>query len=229
MEKNLIFDIGFYNGDSSKHFLQQGCNVVGVDCNPFAIRLSKKLYKEYIEKNQLTIVDKCIASESGEKKSFYVAQGERVWSSTHKDIATRVRECCEITVETISINDLIKTYGTPIYCKIDVEGDDIIVLESLKNVEVKPLFISCETECIGNENHLNVDGLDVINKLKEIGYIKFFLHKNAHDETFEFNCDVNQYQWFDYKSICQQLIEEREKHDFSNGSWTFWWDVYATF
>ena len=33
MNSNLIFDLGFYNGDTSLQYLRDGFKVIGVDCN----------------------------------------------------------------------------------------------------------------------------------------------------------------------------------------------------
>ena len=36
------------------------------------------------------------------------------------------------TVETITVNDMIAAHGVPRYCKIDIEGVDLAVIESLR-------------------------------------------------------------------------------------------------
>ena len=45
-------------------------------------------------------------------------------------------------------------YGTPFYCKIDIEGNDIIALQTVEKVSEKPLYISVETECIGEDEDI---------------------------------------------------------------------------
>lgn len=226
MDNNLIFDLGFYKGESSTKYLTEGFKVIGVDCNP--LLKIKLFFHRMIRCKRLEIVTKCISDKDNELVNFYVQPLKMVWSSTNINIAERLNndsKCYQ--VETITLASLIKQYGTPIYCKIDIEGNDGIALKSLFDVEEKPLYISCETECIGNENPHIIDGLENIHILKELGYNKFFL-KNQQNE-FDFHFDVNgEYEWKSYDEIVEELINERQKHDFTE-PYSFWWDVYATF
>lgn len=228
MNETLIFDIGFNDGNSSKKFLEKGFTVIGVECNPKVYRKYFNYYINFIHNGSLILVRKCIHHKNGEKIPFYVDKDFSPWGSVNVDIATRERNCRMYLVETITLKTLFENYGVPIYCKIDIEGSDIIALESLKELEEKPLFISCETECVGKGMHNTISGLEVINKLNELGYTKFFLYKNEEGNEFQFDFNT-EYEWVDYKSICEKLIRLREKHDFSKGSWTFWYDVCATF
>ncbi len=225
MDNNLIFDLGFYKGESSTKYLIEGFKVIGVDCNPL-LKNNLKFY-QWIKTKKLIIEKKCISEKDGEIINFYVQPQKIVWSSTNKNIAERLEESQCYEVETITLSSLIEKYGVPIYCKIDIEGNDSIALKSLFNVEEKPLYISCETECIGNENPYEIDGLENIHILKELGYNKFFL-KNQHND-FLFHFELNkEYEWKTYEEICEELKNERQNHDFTE-PYSFWWDVYATF
>lgn len=66
-------------------------------------------------------------------------------------------------------------YGTPFYCKIDIEGNDIIALQTMEKVSEKPLYISVETECIGEDEDIAGHELDTLNALYQLGYRKFKL------------------------------------------------------
>lgn len=228
MNKNLIFDIGFNDGTSSKDYLKNNYTVVGVECNPKLIKKCNIIYNKEINEGKLILIEKCISDDNDKVVKFYVDILLSVWGSTNKEIANRERPYVEYNVKTITLKQLIEQYGTPIYCKIDIEGDDIIAIETLKDVVEKPKYISCETECVGKDMHDSITGLEVINKLKELGYTKYIIYKNSVGDEFHF--DLNkEYEWVDYETICEQLIEKRKKHDFSKGSWTFWYDVCATF
>ena len=226
MDKNLIFDLGFYDGDTSLQYLKEGFKVIGVDCNPL-LELKNEELKEYLNTGQLILEKKCIAEKDNEIINFYVQPKEMVWSSANIKIAERLDDSQVFQVETITLSSLIKKYGTPIFCKIDIEGNDVIALRNLVNVEEKPLFISCETECIGYENPYKIDGLENINVLKDLGYNKFFLVRQR--VGYDFHLNVNDdYKWKTYEEVVEELKNERQKHDFTR-PYSFWWDVYATF
>lgn len=226
MDKQLIFDLGFYNGDTSLQYLRDGFKVIGVDCNPLLMFNDSEI-EQYLKDGLLKIEKKCVTEKDNDIVNFYVQPSQMVWSSTNIKIAERLNksECYE--VETITLASLIEKYGTPIYCKIDIEGNDVIALKSLFDIEEKPLYVSCETECIGNENPYAIDGLENINVLNELGYRHFFLVKQIYGQDFHFNVN-GEYNWKTYEEIVEELRKEREKHYF-NESYTFWWDVYATF
>lgn len=226
MNNNLIFDLGFYNGDSSLQYLKEGFNVIGVDCNPL-LKINNEIIKQYIKDGHLILEKKCITDTDNEIIDFYVQPKKLVWSSANIKIAERLDESQRCQVETITLSSLIKKYGTPIYCKIDIEGNDCIALKNLFYVEEKPLYISCETECIGYENPYKFDGLENINILNELGYKKFLLVQQRWDTQFHFNFN-EKHNWKTYKEIVDELKYERQKHDFSL-PYSFWWDVYATF
>lgn len=231
MNENLIFDLGFYNGDTSLPYLKEGYKVIGVDCNPKLGKIPNSGINteifNFMLNGQLTFVTKCISDKDDEIIDFYVQPNLMVWSSVNIAIAERCHKsiCCQ--VETITLASLIKEYGTPIYCKIDIEGNDILALKSLFDVEEKPKYISCETECIGTEHYSSIDGLENINTLHELGYQKFFLVKQKCLDNFQFDIN-NQYEWKTYEEIVEELNTVRSAHNFSI-PYSFWWDVYATF
>ena len=67
-------------------------------------------------------------------------------------------------------------YGVPYYCKIDIEGYDIVALQSLQTLDKLPKYISVETECIGEEDVLNEDEiLETLVQLHKLGYNRFKL------------------------------------------------------
>lgn len=227
MNNKLIFDLGFYTGDTSLHYLKEGYKVVGVDCNP-KLEIKNDEINNFIENGQLILERKCITNEDNKIVNFYIQPKEMVWSSANIEIAERhdKSNCCQ--VETITLASLIRKYGTPIFCKIDIEGNDILAIKSLSQIEKKPLYISCETECIGNKvNPFSIDGLENINALRELGYTKFFLVKQKSGKDYHFNINGN-HEWKTYEEIVEELKKERLRHNFKY-SYTFWWDVYATF
>lgn len=59
------------------------------------------------------------------------------------------------TVKSITVLDLIAKYGCPQYIKCDIEGNDIDMLLSLEKSNYRPMYISYESECQGNNYEAN--------------------------------------------------------------------------
>jgi FkbM family methyltransferase len=162
MNSNLIYDIGMHNGDDTAYYLSLGYEVIAVEASPDLVKLGYERFKKDIINKKLEILNVGIASTDG-YLDFYLNKINSVWNSFDKEIGTREGAETEIIqVRTQRSDQLISEKGTPYYMKIDIEGQDIICLDSLKNLYEKPIFISAE-----------VNDVSVIDKLKELGYNNF--------------------------------------------------------
>ena len=80
IKKNLIFDLGFHNGDDSDFYLKKGFNVIALEANPELVRRGIKKfrnYKEvlgYVNKNIPKIMTKNM-KKSYIKRFFYTQAG----------------------------------------------------------------------------------------------------------------------------------------------------------
>lgn len=222
MEK-LIFDLGCYTLDSSEKYLYDDYKVIAIDANIDNINKCEKKYFDFVKNEKLILVNKAISYKDDLLVDFYIAPDCLVWSSLNKGIAERIKKSNKVVISTITLKSLIEKYGTPYYCKIDVEGADILALESLVGCDkdMLPKIISCETECLGVGE--TTDGLEVINKLYEIGYSKFFIVKQPKSIDIPFNDEPT---WYNYEEICKILTETRDKHHFIT-FYDFWYDVYS--
>ena len=216
----LIFDLGFYNGDTSKTFLEKGYKVIGVECNPNLKLTNEQNYLDYIINNKLVLVDKCISDKDDEQISFYLSTLP-IWNSTNINIAERKEKSKEIKVLTTTLKSLIETYGCPDYCKIDIEGNDVLAIRSLKGLKQIPKYISVEAECLGKGEEVTINMLD---ELYNVGYNKFFFanQRLCKNFTFDFNY---QYKWFDYE-VAQQQLKILQQDFWEYGVWA---DLYATY
>jgi FkbM family methyltransferase len=176
MNKHLVFDIGLHVGQDSKFYLAQGYKVVGVDASPVLVAQAHKTFGDEIKEGRMIVVNKAIASEPGIEMSFYMSE-KTDWNSLKKVIASRIESKFEtIAVGTTTLPILFEQYGTPYYCKIDIEGYDDIALRTLASARELPLYISCETECLGeNEVFTEEEALATLRTLKALGYKKFKL------------------------------------------------------
>lgn len=144
---------------------------MGVECNPSLIKQSTEKFCDFVCNKKLHLVNKCISSEDNKKEIFYIST-HPVWSSLNKNIAERKEKSTSIEVSTITLAKLIDEYGCPDYCKIDIEGNDVIAVRSLIDLDTKPKVISVEAECLGVGEQSTINMID---ELYNVGYRQFFI------------------------------------------------------
>jgi FkbM family methyltransferase len=164
MINDLVYDIGMNDGDDTAYYLSLGHKVIAVEANPLLAAKAEKRFREYIEKGKLQVLNIGIAGFEGEM-DFYVNKYDSGWSSFHLNLAARGGRGYEtIKVKTKTLGRLISESGTPLYVKIDIEGNDQVALDSLVLCPEKPEYISIEL----------VSKLG-ISSLASLGYNKFKL------------------------------------------------------
>jgi FkbM family methyltransferase len=162
IRRDLIFDIGVCNGDDSAYYLHKGYRVVGVEANPAAVEQLQERFRSEIDSGRYTLVAAGIAAGSGQS-DFWVCDDRPDWSSFDRLVASRNgARHHRVPVTTLRFRSLLERFGTPFYCKIDVEGNDHFCLEEIDR-STAPAFISVEAS----------DGEREIRRLAEIGYTKF--------------------------------------------------------
>lgn len=162
---DLVFDIGANYGNHSAIFAELGAKVVSVEPNPALIYLLKKRFK-----GRIKIVNKGISSKEGILEfNFLKDTGKSTFDkSTIQKGEDPVRI---ILIRTITLNNLINTYGIPKFIKIDVEGFEYEVLQTLKrpvkclSFEFKPKRKETVGKCLSH--------------LESIGYKKFNFSYNS--------------------------------------------------
>lgn len=177
VHSNLVYDIGAHHGDDTAWYLQQGYSVVAVEANPLLAKELEKNFSTAINAGKLTVLNVAVTEKANDTILFFISRDD--WrSSTQKNIAER-EAAIEQTVKlsTTTLADLFERYGTPHYCKIDIEGNDAAAINSLAGKTSRPQFISCEITChsiedIQQNNHLL---FETINGLKAAGYTSFQL------------------------------------------------------
>jgi len=177
LRPNLIYDIGAHQGDDTAYYLNNGFNVVAVEANPFLARELSDRFQKEIDNGKLIVVNAAIAQNAGEKIHFYVSRDH--WrSSAIKNMAERKGEITHtIDMVTETLPSLFDVYGCPFYCKIDIEGYDLLAINGLLKHNERPSYISCElsSDSIASVNQ-NKDLLfPMIDALRAAGYSKFQL------------------------------------------------------
>jgi FkbM family methyltransferase len=142
VQRDLIFDLGMYEGQDSNFYLSKGFRVVSLEANPELCRRNGEKYSKEIAEGRLTIVPKALWHEAGKQIPFYIYSA---WSSIYLDIAARENNpTTEVQVATTTVAELFEQYGVPRYLKCDIEGADKILCDQLAGQRNKPDFVSVE-------------------------------------------------------------------------------------
>ncbi len=163
---DLCFDVGANKGNRTVIFLELGAKVV-------AVEPQKECY-EYLQ-NKFGSKIELVTKGLGEKEStekLYVSELSAISSFSKDHIDTMQADRFKganwnetIDIEMITLDSLIDKYGTPVFCKIDVEGYEFDVLKGLSQ-PLKALSL----EYIVPENSQIL--INCVNHLKNLGTIE---------------------------------------------------------
>lgn len=171
---DLVFDVGANVGHRTNIFLQIGARVVAIEpqsdlCKYLKAKFGKKL-----------LIENCGLGEKVGECKFFINSAHTLstFSEDWKDKASENRFSntswiAEQIVPIKTLDVLIKRYGHPKFCKIDVEGFELEVLKGLNDTIQ---FISFEFMLPENRQII----IDCINKIKSLND-KIFLNYSIGD------------------------------------------------
>ncbi|MFZ5731223.1 MAG: FkbM family methyltransferase [Pseudomonadota bacterium] len=143
IEKDLIFDLGLYEGQDSRFYLDKGFRVVAVEAHPEYARLARKAFAREINEQRFRLVERAVWIDEDRTITFHM-QGAQ--SSAFKEAADLNGPSTPVECRTTTLNQLIRAHGTPYYLKVDIEGADQIVVDQLHALGRKPPYLSIETD-----------------------------------------------------------------------------------
>lgn len=148
MESDLIFDLGMHRGEDTAFYLAKGYRVVAVEADPDLAAAARARFSEAIASRRLVIVDKAISTAPGSVTLHRNARS--AWNTLDPSWAARNElrghpsELIEI--EATTLPDVMREHGVPFYLKIDIEGLDMVALDSLQAFDDRPKYVSLESD-----------------------------------------------------------------------------------
>lgn len=175
MDDTLIFDIGLHHGEDTAYYLSLGYRVVGIEAEPGLIAQATQRFAEPIRNGSLLLAHCAVADYDGEA-TLYLSQ-QSLWNSLRKSIADRNHLACgSVRVPARRLGDLFAAYGVPLYCKMDIEGEEPACLATLSAASDLPAHMSVESESIAEGEQLTeAQALDTLDALARLGYNRFKL------------------------------------------------------
>jgi len=160
---DLCFDAGANIGNKTSIFKELGCKVIAIEPQSYCVKFLKIRFGKGIN-----IVQKALSDSVGtadimisDANTLSTLSDEWIENVKMKRFMVHTWEKKEV-VETTTLDELIKQFGYPKYCKIDVEGYEDKVIKGLNN---KINYISFEfayPESLKNT-------ISCFNHLKKIG------------------------------------------------------------
>ena len=124
---SLCFDVGANIGQKTEIFLKLGASVVAFEPQPDCMRELKARCGNFHDR--LHTCQSALGEKSGEVLLLYLQHESSLLASLRNDWEGTSKD--SIRVSTTTLNHAIAKYGKPNYCKIDVEGYELNVLQGL--------------------------------------------------------------------------------------------------
>lgn len=167
---DLCFDIGAHVGNRLRALLNAGAQVVAVEPQPDFTRLLTRLYGQ---NPSVTVLDSAIGATAGtadlliSRRTPTVTSLSPAWTAQVGQAASfaGVQWDTAHSVTVTTLDALISEHGIPAYCKIDVEGYELEVLQGLSQ-PIKWLSV----EYIPS---VHEQALACIDRLSELGSYSF--------------------------------------------------------
>ncbi|NTV49862.1 MAG: FkbM family methyltransferase [Geobacteraceae bacterium] len=201
---DLVFDIGANRGNMAEELAMAGARVICVEPQP---NLAQSIRNRFMDRPQITVVEKGLGALRGSLKMSISSEADILSTFAEHWKAGRFKHVTwdrHIEVPVTTLDDLVAEFGTPRYCKIDVEGYE---REVIKGLSCKIGIISFEFTAEYIEH-----SMEVIEMLIRLGYRQF--NVAAGD-----NPDFHWLEWVPYYELVRALL--------LSPSPDLWGDIYA--
>jgi FkbM family methyltransferase len=160
-ENDIVFDIGFNYGLFTLDALTyKPKKVIGFEPNPKLVKLFNQLEIESVELHKAAVSDKT-------GTTIFYENDFSGKSSIHSDVNADTKlDSYEVNI--YSFNDMVEQYNVIDYLKVDCEGAEYEIFESIPKE-----FLTNRIRKIALEFHHNINDIKVVNlisKIKECGF-----------------------------------------------------------
>lgn len=140
---DLCFDIGAHLGNRIRAWNDLGARVVALEPQPQCMSLLRRWYGH---QPHVTLIEQAVGDAMG-TQSLLISQRTPTVSTLSRDWIAAVQQAKSfahvewnesVPVTVTTLDALIAQYGTPAFCKIDVEGYELEVLQGLSQ-PIRPL------------------------------------------------------------------------------------------
>ena len=131
--QDLCFDVGANMGNRTEVLLDLGTRMICIEPQPICV---KRLRKRFGKNENVVIVEAALGEKEGEGELAVCEQEPTIstmsqrWRSEGR-FAGKNAWAKTVPVAVTTLDGLIERYGTPAFCKIDVEGFEVSVLKGL--------------------------------------------------------------------------------------------------
>lgn len=201
---NLFFDVGANIGEKTSEYLDLGKKVIAIEPQKDCL---ESLKEKFADNNNVVIVEAGVGEKQG-KETLFVSSRYKGFSSINKDWQKGTKyggfEKSE-KIQIVTVESLIREFGIPDFCKIDVEGYE---LQVLKGITSKIPYISFEY----HGNTLPA-ARSCIDRLTKLGFKRFNLCESdaAPDDS----------NWLTVNKLIASLNEKSTENP------KIWGDIYA--
>ena len=185
----LIFDVGMHVGQDTDFYLRKGFNVIAIEANPILAAKAEERFKCALREARLTILNVGIGETRG-RAEFHVNLELSEWSSFKPATASRGMPTAPVSVEMVTIGDVVRKFGTPCYLKIDIEGLDGAAVKGLASCLVKPRYVSFEN-----------GEISLFDTLIGFGYTRFKFINQAEVPSFKCPTPAREGETIDYTFV----------------------------
>jgi len=175
---DLVYDVGANIGAKTERFLQSGLRVICSEPQPGCI---SELHRKFKGNPNVIIVEKGLAAQQGRLQLQICSAAPTISTFSQEWKMGRFSDYKwdqTMEVEVTTLDEMIKQYGLPTYCKIDVEGFEYQVLQGLHtpirflSFEFASEFINEAQKCVQYLESIGYDSFNVV--FGEDDYFKLF-------------------------------------------------------
>jgi FkbM family methyltransferase len=164
---DLVFDVGANVGMKAADFLARGARVLAIEPLPQCLT---ELHRRFDGDERVTIVDRGLSDRPG-RATIQVCDQTTTLSTLSGQWKTgrfaQYSWSSSVEIELTTLDELIRLHGLPRYCKVDVEGHEVPVLQGLSQ-PIPLLSFEYTIEFVA-------DARRCLEQLTKLGYRRFNL------------------------------------------------------